>query len=667
VMRDFIIIRNMNIRIKMLHFILSKFSQKYLSRWFIFSIDILLIFVLFYVAYFLRFNFQLQHYSFEDIHFNSLLTSVVYGLLFILTGSHKSIIRQTRLDDIYLLFKALSYSLGVILLIKTILELNQNLDVFNAPLSIFITHYLVLLFFLIGLRFSIKTIFHLAHKQANKPSAKVNVLIYGSGAAGLITKESLAKESHVHYKVIAFIDDNPSKQGKILDGIPIHKKTNVFLESFIARNSINQLIIAVQKIDKVIRKEIIQEGVDLGLEVKVVPPVSAWIQGELTSKQIKSVKIEDLLEREPIQMNSVNLKRSLCNKIVLVTGAAGSIGSEITRQILTFKPNRLIAIDLSESALYDLKMELLHDAPELHSITTFIVSDIRKELQMERLFKEWMPQMVFHAAAYKHVPLMELHPYEAIQVNVLGTKNIVDMAIKYGVEKFIMVSTDKAVNPTNVMGATKRLAEMYIQNANDSSSTKFIITRFGNALGGIGCVIPLIEKQIEKGGTVNIPHPNITQYIMTIPEACNLVLEAGAMGDGGEIYVFDMGKPIKIIDLAKNMIRLSGLKVDSDVKILFTGLRPGEKLYEELLAQDESTKPTQHQKILIADTRPVNKEQLLNAMDFFLNAINRGDDLKLVDHLKRFIPEYKSNNSLFSNLDKAKIKIEINNDAINLN
>ena len=640
----------------MFHLLLDKFSQKFLSRWIILSADMLLVFVLFYVAFILRLNFQLNTISFDGILLNSLLTSAVYCTFFILTGSYKAIIRQTRIDDIYLLFKASTFSLGIILIAKTISEQTHAFDVFNAPLSIFFIHYLVLLFFLIGFRFTVKSFFHLAYKQVNKPNSKVNVLIYGSGAGGIITKESLAKESHVQYKVVAFIDDNLSKQGKILDGIPIQKKSSVLIDSFVTKHSINQLIIAVQNIDKVTRKEIIQEGVDLGLEVKVVPPVSAWIQGELTSKQIQSVRIEDLLERESIQLDSINLKRALSDKIVIVTGAAGSIGSEITRQLLTYKPQRIIAIDRAESALYDLEMEILNDAPDLHRIATFLVSDICNDLRMERVFQEWRPHFVFHAAAYKHVPLMEAQPCEAIHVNVLGTKNIADLAMKYNVEKFVMVSTDKAVNPTNVMGATKRFAEMYVQYANNGSSTKFITTRFGNVLGSNGSVVPLFKKQIEKGGPITITHPDITRYFMTIPEACNLVLEAGVMGTGGEIYVFDMGKPVKILDLAKNMIRLSGLKVNSDIKIRFTGLRPGEKLYEELLTNDEFTKPTHHEKILIAETRPVDTKQLEGTMDFFSNSINSACDLELVEYLKRVIPEYISNNSIYASLDKMSNK-----------
>jgi FlaA1/EpsC-like NDP-sugar epimerase len=637
---------------EMIHIFIEKYAHKFLSRWIILASDVVLVFCLFYVATILSLNFQVEQNFLDKLHINALIIALFYGSFFSLTGSYKSIIRQTSLKDLYLLFKASTFSLVFLVSAKFVLE-KINFNIFSATtLTMLLLHYLLVLFFLIGFRSLIKSIFFLVNSQVNKSNTKVNVLIYGSGSAGIITRESLAKETSTWYRVVAFIDDNPTKQGKLLDGIRILKKEHALSEKFISKHAVNQLIIAVHKIDSATRKEIIQHSVDLGLQVKVVPPVRAWIQGELTSKQIKSVKIEDLLERETIELDSLNLKLALTNKVILVTGAAGSIGSEITRQLLSYNPKKVIAIDRAESALYDLEMELLNADKKRHDSTIFLVSDVCNRPRMARVFEEWKPDLVFHTAAYKHVPLMEAQPFEAIQVNVLGTRIIADLSLQYNVEKFVLVSTDKAVNPTNVMGASKRLAEMYIQDANQIAKTQFITTRFGNVLGSNGSVVPLFKKQIEKGGPITITHPEITRYFMTIPEACNLVLEAGAMGAGGEIFVFDMGQPIKIIDLAKNMIRLSGLKLGEDIDIQFTGLRPGEKLYEELLACNEQTKPTHHEKILIGDTRPVDSKMLQETIAFLETAISTiHEDVVLVRKLKQIIPEFKSQNSKYASLD----------------
>ena len=380
-----------------------------------------------------------------------------------------------------------------------------------------------------------------------------------------------------------------------------------------------------------------------------VPPVTNWINGELSFKQIKKVQIEELLEREPIQLDKEDIQLQLTGKVILVTGAAGSIGSEIVRQLIRFHPKNIILLDQAESPLYDMEMEL-HDKYKLQPYE-IVMGDIRNKERMENVFRTFHPQIVFHSAAYKHVPMMENNPSESILTNVLGTKTIADLSVEYKVEKFVMVSTDKAVNPTNVMGASKRIAEIYTQSLNKTSATKFITTRFGNVLGSSGSVIPRFRQQIESGGPVTITDPEITRYFMTIPEACQLVLEAGTMGKGGEIFIFDMGDSVKIYDLAVKMIKLSGLVLDKDIRIVYTGLRPGEKLYEELLADHENTLPTHHNQILIAKVKEYDFDSVSNSINDLITLFDKQDNNSIVKKMKELVPEYKSNNSIYVSLD----------------
>jgi FlaA1/EpsC-like NDP-sugar epimerase len=632
--------------------LIERFSRRFLSRWIVLAIDFFFVLVLFQFALLLSFNFEPKSIEFSMIYERNLYVSLVYCISFLIFGSYKGIIRQTGFQDVFLIVKSTTHSLLVLIVLSGFKETNVVFAVFGMPRSIMFIHYLLVLFVLLSFRFVIKSTFNIALKQNSSTLPRTKVIIFGSGAAGEITKQSLTKELGTFYEVVAYIDDNPTKQGKIQDGIPVLSREKALTEDFVTDNWIDQLIIAVQNINPAERQKIIQRGMDLQLNVKVVPQVSNWINGELTFKQIKSVRIEDLLERDLIKLNSVNISRELNDQVIMVTGAAGSIGSEILRQILHYSPKEVIAIDHAESGLYDIEMELLNHRPNHHLVTRFVVADITRKERMDHVFAKWQPDIIFHAAAYKHVPLMEAHPYEAVKVNVMGTKRLADLAVKCKVKKFVMVSTDKAVNPTNVMGASKRLAEMYVQNlSSKAGSTQFITTRFGNVLGSNGSVIPLFRKQIERGGPITITHPEITRYFMTIPEACNLVLEAGAMGKGGEIYVFDMGESVKIIDLAKNMIRLSGLTLGKDIDIKFTGLRPGEKLYEELLSAAEDTRPTHHEKILIADVRKVDSEQLEYILDGLKLALISGDSHQIVGLIKSVVKEFKSNNSEYSRLD----------------
>ncbi len=383
-----------------------------------------------------------------------------------------------------------------------------------------------------------------------------------------------------------------------------------------------------------------------------MPAISKWINGELSFKQIKKIKIEELLERDEILLDEALIKPELTGKTILVTGAAGSIGSEIVRQVSLFNCKKLILLDIAETPLFYIELELKERFPD--KIFEIIISNISNEFFMEDLFKSNNIDIVYHTAAYKHVPMMERNPAAAIKNNVLGTKILADLSVKYGIKKFVMISTDKAVNPTNVMGASKRIAEIYVQALNQKNKTHFITTRFGNVLGSNGSVIPIFHEQIEKGGPITITHPEITRYFMTIPEACQLVLLAGAMGNGGEIYIFDMGQSVKIIDLAKKMIVLSGLKLGRDIQIKFTGLRPGEKLYEELLASKENTIPTSHSKIMIANVRYYQLDEISNNIDKLIDLIHN-DSFSIVRKMKEIVPEFKSQNSEYEIIDIEKL------------
>jgi FlaA1/EpsC-like NDP-sugar epimerase len=468
----------------------------------------------------------------------------------------------------------------------------------------------------------------------------------------MLTKNVFQTDRSTNYKILGFIDDNESKIGKTIEGIKVYSLPEV-LDKFVGSNDGLEVIMAINNMSAKSKRKISDIFLDRGVVVKALPPVDKWVEGEFAMNQIHNVKIEDLLGREVIQMNNKRIGEEISGKVILVTGAAGSIGSEIVRQLIAYFPAKLVLVDQAESALYDLEYELAGKVPANVQLIVN-VADVSDTRRVSKIFKNHQPNIVFHAAAYKHVPLMENNPYEAIKTNVIGTRILSELASEVGVEKFVMVSTDKAVNPTNVMGATKRLAEMYTQSMNqiEGVKTKFIATRFGNVLGSNGSVIPLFKKQIERGGPVTVTHPEITRYFMTIPEACELVLEAATMGQGGEVFVFDMGESVKIIDLAKKMITLSGLRVDKDIEIRYTGLRPGEKLYEELLNNDENTLPTHHPKILIAEVNTPSYAYMEVATNDLNQLLSSGNNNSIVAKIKEIIPEYKSNNSVFETLDK---------------
>lgn len=478
---------------------------------------------------------------------------------------------------------------------------------------------------------------------------KIRIIIYGAGEAGLATKRTFDHDNKINKHIIAFVDDDLRKVGKTIQGVKIMNAAK--LEALIVKHELDEIIFASYTIPSDRKNQI----VDICLEHKVnilnIPPPDVWSKGRVSVAQIPPLNIEDLLNRKPIEINTNGIQKELKDKIILITGAAGSIGSEIVRQLMKFETGMIIMCDQSETALHNLflEMEETHQNSKFHAF----IGDVKDEQRMAFLFEMFKPHYVYHAAAYKHVPMMEDNPAEAIKTNVLGTKTIADMAVKHGVVKFVMISTDKAVNPTNIMGASKRIAEIYVQSLNNAhnGATKFITTRFGNVLGSNGSVIPRFKQQIEKGGPLTVTHPEITRYFMTIPEACRLVLEAGCMGKGGEIFVFDMGKSVKIVELAKKMIRLAGLIPDEDIAIQFTGLRPGEKLYEELLNDNENVMPTHHEKIMIGKVRVYVLDAVNQQISCLLEHAGINDNRKVVIQMKAMVPEFISKNSKFEEFD----------------
>ena len=617
--------------------------QHNIPRWIIFFIDVVICFFSLILAYLVRFNFSIPDTAIVDFPLVFGIVLGVRALSFFFSKTYKGIVKHTSSKDSQRIFIVITIGSIFYVLVNLLFYFGIN-KTFPIPFSIIIIDYMSTLFLMIILRVVFKALYT---EIVNPYREKRNVIIFGAGESGIITKRTLDRDAGLKYKVLAFIDDDHKKEGKILEGIPIvsFKK----LDDLLSKNDVAQVVISVQNISPERKKNLVDICLNYDTKVLNVPPVTDWINGELSFKQIKKIQIEELLERDSIQLNIENIKNQLSNKTILVTGAAGSIGSEIVRQIINFNPKKIILLDQAESPLYDMEMELNDE--HIKVAYEIVIGDIRNTERLENLFRTFRPEIVFHAAAYKHVPMMENNPSESILTNVFGTKNCADLSVKYKVEKFVMVSTDKAVNPTNVMGASKRIAEIYTQSLGKTSTTKFITTRFGNVLGSNGSVIPRFRQQIENGGPVTITHPDITRFFMTIPEACQLVLEAGTSGHGGEIFIFDMGESVKILDLAKKMIKLSGLTLDKDIKITFTGLRPGETLYEELLANEENTLSTHHKQILIAQVKEYDFEEINAKINALIASFESQDNKVIVKQMKLLVPEFKSNNSIYEELD----------------
>jgi FlaA1/EpsC-like NDP-sugar epimerase len=620
--------------------------RRHLPRQFVLVIDVFFCFCALVLAYLLRFNFAIP--LSERITFVYVFPFVLFSRAasFYITGIYKNIIRFTEARDVQQIVVVLTL-VSVFFAVSNIIMYAINKH-FIVPYSIIVSEYLATAFIMIAARFIYKSLYTGAFNPAK---TKRSIIIYGADEAGIITKRAVDRDAGTKYDVVAFLDEEPSTWGKRMEGITIYSTDK--LKELLADNNVAHVVMADSNVSFERKNKIIDTCLAYGTKVLNVPPINNWINGELSFKQIKRIRIEDLLERDPIILDIDKISAEIQNKVVLITGAAGSIGSEIVRQIIPFKPKKLILVDQAESALYDLELEL----KEFPALTyKAYIADICNHERIEHVFEKDKPQIVFHAAAYKHVPVMEENPAEAILVNVRGSKTIADISVKCGVEKFVMVSTDKAVNPTSVMVASKRIAEIYVHALNKRSNTRFVTTRFGNVLGSNGSVIPRFKQQIEKGGPITITDPEITRYFMTIPEACQLVLEAGTIGKGGEIFVFDMGKSVKIVDLAMRMIQLSGLTLGKDIKIIFTGLRPGEKLYEELLHNNENSLPTHHSQILIAEVKEYDYDTIVSLIEELITVATRQDEMEIVQKMKNLVPEFLSNNSVFEKLDKPTLQ-----------
>lgn len=617
---------------------------RFVSKWVVLIIDLMMISFSLSVAFTLQSKLDLYHLSILSFY-KGLLTVLCFSIIgHLVFKPHEGIIRHTGIYDIKVLFYARSLSFLLNLIFIFLLSDIINFGGYAIPFKVAAINYFLSLYLLIQFRLGIRFIFN----QGKKAKAKPKIFIYGSGESGRLTYDAMSP----YYDVVSFIDDNSSMAGKYLKGVKIiHSENNI--RALIEKYQIKHLIISIQNISVTKKRLIIDKCLQYDVEVKVVPPVEKWLNGELTTSQIKTVKIEELLGRDVITLDKSLLDSEINEKVILITGAAGSIGSELVRQLVKFKPSKLLLLDQAESALHSLELELEKLVVDKNiSIQTLLV-DIKDYFTLRNIFEIYKIDWLFHAAAYKHVPAMELNPIQAVKVNILGTKTLVDLANEFEIKKMVFVSTDKAVNPTNVMGASKRAAEMYVQSKNQASETAYITTRFGNVLGSNGSVIPLFKKQIEDGGPITVTDPEVTRYFMTIPEACQLVLDACVMGRGGEIFVFDMGESVKIVDLATKMIKLSGLIPERDIKIKFTGLRPGEKLYEELLNNKESILPTHHDKIMIAKVIEYKLSEVEASINNLEELISTNLDNSLtVKYLKRIVPEFKSKNSPFEILDR---------------
>jgi FlaA1/EpsC-like NDP-sugar epimerase len=633
-------------------------------RWVIFTIDLGLSIFALVLAKILKNNFIIEDINSLALYQAIVVVGVVNTLVFVNLKTYAGIVRFTSAQDSFrILFSVLASSIGIFF-INALLIAFKN-DAFISTVTIIIYSLLTFLF-LITYRILVKYFFMYIK---NSSLDKIRIIIYGAGEAGLATKRTFDHDNKINKSIIAFVDDDVRKVGKTIDGVKIWNAEN--LEELIVKHELDEIIFASYSIPTERKNQIVDICLENDINILNIPPPEVWARGNVQTSQIQNINIEDLLNRKSINIDINGIQSELKDKRILITGAAGSIGSEIVRQLMKFQTGLIIMCDQSETALHELYLEI----EENHTNSNFhaFIGDVRDEKRMNFLFESFSPHYVYHAAAYKHVPMMEDNPAEAIKTNVLGTKTIADMSVKHGVQKFVMISTDKAVNPTNIMGASKRIAEIYVQSLNNSLSsadrlfsnglsylnepdiksiTKFITTRFGNVLGSNGSVIPRFKQQIEKGGPLTVTHPEITRYFMTIPEACRLVLEAGCMGKGGEIFVFDMGKSVKIVELAKRMIRLAGLVPNQDIKIEFTGLRPGEKLYEELLNDNENVMPTHHEKIMIGKVREYVFKDVQSQIHELVAHSRVNDNRKVVLQMKAMVPEFKSKNSKFEELDK---------------
>lgn len=622
-------------------------SAKVLPIWTILLIDVLIIVVSSLLAYALRYDFRSIFLESPTIDKMIVCTIIVNLVFFRIFRTYSNVLRFSSFIDIMRIFVSLTVSYAL-LMISSVL-LSSYMDVRLAPVSVFFMAYIISFAMMSCSRIVVKMLYELLNFDG---SHSANVFIYGAKETGVNIAKALRVNLRNHYHLRGFIADEPELINKVMMGVKVFANDETLIDVLNDRD-VHTIIISPAKMEELKRSDMADRLLAHNIKLMTAPPLSEWSGQTLNRTQLKEIQIEDLLQRNPIEIDIHKVASHLEGKRVMITGAAGSIGSEIMRQVASFNPYKLILVDQAETPLHDIRLELQDHWRDIDAET--IIADISNATRMEDIFREYKPQYIFHAAAYKHVPMMEDNVSESIQINVYGTRTIADLAVKYGAEKFVMISTDKAVNPTNVMGCSKRICEIYVQSLakklqqKGGHVTQFITTRFGNVLGSNGSVIPRFRDQIQRGGPVTVTHPEIIRYFMTIPEACRLVLEAGSMGNGGEIYIFDMGKPVKIVDLAKRMISLSGR---TDVKIEFTGLRHGEKLHEELLNVKELTKPTYHEKIMIATVREYDYDEVKERIQKLIDVSYTYDQMKIVSAMKDIVPEFISKNSCFEALDK---------------
>lgn len=642
-----------------------QYRIRILPRWIIFLLDLFFVQVCIFFSFILRFNFNLEEVAKYEISLVLGICLALNALLFYLLKSYAGIIRYTNIEDTFRLL--IVNSIASVFYFSVNYIVNRSAEGINLfPTSVVVINFFITNFVLITYRLLVRYSFKFYQLQ-HVEKKKIKAIIFDTGENGLQTKKVINDFPNSDIYVVGFIDDTLSKGGKLMEGIPIYNTEEASLERLKAEG-VELLIIANRGISKDKLVYLVDTCLKLGIKVQQVPPVQQWLNGKLGAEQLKDINIEELLEREVIKIDNDKIHFELKNKKILVTGAAGSIGSELVRQLIKYKPSLIILCDKAETPMHELYLEI----KETHKNAPIkaYIGDICDRVRMEHLFEIYNPEVVFHAAAYKHVPLMEDNPSIAVLNNVNGTKNLAELSVINHVEKFVMVSTDKAVNPTNIMGASKRIAEIFTQSyykqlkrdyeelgdVNMLHPTKFVTTRFGNVLGSNGSVIPRFKKQLDAGGPLTVTHPDITRYFMTIPEACQLVIEAGVMGQGSEIFVFDMGEPVKIVDLAKKIIKLAGKEPDVDIKIVYTGLRPGEKLYEELLSNMENVMPTYHDKIMIAKVAEYNFEEVKDKVEKLIASARQHYTLETVGQMKDLVPEFTSNNSSYAAIEVGKVK-----------
>ncbi len=629
-------------------FIFGKHKNNTLPRYWILAADMAIVLFAYVIAILVMYYNDITKLNLSVDWKRVWIFPVFYFIAFLISRTYDGMLRYSGFNDIRKIFTSCTWTF-VIIMISKLLFLNYYRPIavnYYPPFSIIVYHYLITLVLMILMRFTIRRLYNEVYRAS---SSKQNTIIYGAGDGGTMLMRTINQDPVSRFRIKAFVDDDPKRAKSQINTIKVYPPEIAMTPEFVQKYDIEVLIVAIPSLSEERTKVIFEQGLALNLIVKSIPSFDKWVDGKLATSQIQDIKIEDLLGRKPIILGKSNVIREINEKVVLVTGAAGSIGSEICRQVMHYNPTKLIMLDQAESPMYDFQFEMNNnpDFKEKRDKMVFIITNVKDPVRMRKVFEMYHPQVIFHAAAYKHVPFMEENAYEAVFVNVFGTKLVADLAVEYGVEKFVMISTDKAVNPTNVMGATKRIAEIYTQSR--QGKTKFITTRFGNVLGSNGSVVPLFRKQIEKGGPITVTDKRITRFFMTIPEACSLVLEAGSIGDGGDIFVFDMGEKVKIWDLAEKMRKLAHRP---DIEIIETGLRPGEKLYEEVLANEENTIKTDNEKIMHAVVRKYESTEVDSMIEKLHDELETCDSMKIVAQMKVIVPEFKSNNSIFSQLDK---------------